>query len=137
MPRRPSWKELRTGLIALAGLVVVALGILVFARVGALHGRTFRLYARTPNARGVIRGEYGRTSDFFYDAGNREGEDFALANFRVGVEGRRWGAFVWVRNAFDEEYVPIALQVDPTNENFFVGESGAPRTVGVTLSLNI
>ena len=85
----------------------------------------------------MIRGEYGRTSDFFYDAGNREGEDFALANFRVGVEGRRWGAFVWVRNAFDEEYVPIALQVDPTNENFFVGESGAPRTVGVTLSLNI
>jgi ABC-type transporter Mla subunit MlaD len=56
MPRRASWKELRTGLIALAGLVIVALGILVFARVGALHGRTFRLYARTQNARGVIRG---------------------------------------------------------------------------------
>lgn len=56
MPRRASWKELRTGLIALAGLVIVALSILIFARVGALHGRTFRLYARTPSARGVIRG---------------------------------------------------------------------------------
>ena len=100
--------------------------------LGLQYGREL-----SDSARGVIRGEYGRTSDFFYDAGNREGEDFALANFRAGIEGRRWGVSVWVRNAFDEEYVPIALQVDPTNENFFVGESGAPRTVGVTLSVNI
>ena len=35
---------------------MIAVLILVFARVGALHGKTFRLYVTTDAARGVIRG---------------------------------------------------------------------------------
>ena len=55
MPRRTRWKELVVGLIALAVVTGVALVVLVFARVGTLHGSTFRLFARTNEARGVIR----------------------------------------------------------------------------------
>jgi phospholipid/cholesterol/gamma-HCH transport system substrate-binding protein len=56
MPRRASWTELTVGLIALAVLACVGFGVLVFARIGQLHGDTFRLYALTGEARGVIRG---------------------------------------------------------------------------------
>src|SRR6266576_1011895 len=56
MPRRTGWKELIVGLIALAAVTGVGLAVLLFARVGTLHGHTFRLYALTGEARGVIRG---------------------------------------------------------------------------------
>lgn len=56
MPARLSWKDLRAGVIA--GLVVLAVAafILVYGRVGSLHGKTFRVYVATDAARGVIRG---------------------------------------------------------------------------------
>jgi ABC-type transporter Mla subunit MlaD len=56
MPRRPSWKDLPFGLAALAVIVGGALAILLFARIGTLHGSTIRLYAQTGEARGLIRG---------------------------------------------------------------------------------
>ena len=56
MPHRASWKELSVGLAAAGAVVMVAVLILVFARVGALHGKTFRLFVTTDAARGVIRG---------------------------------------------------------------------------------
>jgi phospholipid/cholesterol/gamma-HCH transport system substrate-binding protein len=56
MPRRATWRELTVGLIAAGTLAVAALAVLVFARVGRLHGSTFRLFAVTDDARGVIRG---------------------------------------------------------------------------------
>jgi iron complex outermembrane receptor protein len=82
-----------------------------------------------------LRGEYARFGTFHYDAGNRAGERFGLANFRLGVSGDHWRLEAWVRNAFDEEYVPLAFQVDPQNPGTFVGECGAPRTFGLTLTL--
>lgn len=56
MPRRASWSELVIGLASCAVVVGVSFCVLVFARVGRLHGSTFRLYALTGEARGVIRG---------------------------------------------------------------------------------
>src|SRR5512138_359187 len=56
MPRKASWRELVIGLVSFAVLVGVGFSVLVFARVGRLHGSTFRLYALTGEARGVIRG---------------------------------------------------------------------------------
>lgn len=56
MPRRTGWNELAVGLVALAALACVSFGVLVFARIGQLHGDTLRLYALTGEARGVIRG---------------------------------------------------------------------------------
>ena len=56
MPRRASWRELVIGLVSFAAIVGLSFCVLVFARVGRLHGSTFRLYALTGEARGVIRG---------------------------------------------------------------------------------
>ena len=56
MPHRVSWKDLSIGLAAAGAVVIVAVLILTFARVGALHGKTFRLFVTTDAARGVIRG---------------------------------------------------------------------------------
>lgn len=55
MPRRTSWRELLLGLIALALVTGTALIVIIFARVGTLHGKTFRLFALTGEARGIIR----------------------------------------------------------------------------------
>jgi phospholipid/cholesterol/gamma-HCH transport system substrate-binding protein len=58
-PRRRSsleWRELATGITALALLAIVAGAILVFGRPGALHGRTFPLFVVFAEAPGVSEG---------------------------------------------------------------------------------
>lgn len=86
--------------------------------------------------RWFARAEVQGYDDMFYDAGNLESDSWTLVNLRSGVRKGRWGLDVSVRNAFDEEYIPVALQVNPADPTMFVGENGAPRTVLVTLSLN-
>jgi len=82
------------------------------------------------------RGEavmYGR---FQYDEANTAGQDaYALVNFRAGVTGRRYSVVGWVKNAFDEFYVPVAFAYPGLAPSGFVGEPGRPRTVGVTLGV--
>src|SRR5919206_274805 len=56
MPRTLRWRKLTVGLVSLAAVVATALAVLVFGQVGALHGRTFRLYLRTSQARGLMKG---------------------------------------------------------------------------------
>lgn len=56
MAQRLRWRNLATGMIALAVIVVLSFVILVFGRLGALHGRTTHLFASTDEARGVVRG---------------------------------------------------------------------------------
>jgi phospholipid/cholesterol/gamma-HCH transport system substrate-binding protein len=56
MASRIHWSELRIGLISLAGIVVLAVSILLFARVGALHGDTDTLYVTVDHAPGVLAG---------------------------------------------------------------------------------
>lgn len=56
MPRPSHWHELIGGLVTFAALVVAALGILIFARPGALHGDLMTLYAPTSAARGIVAG---------------------------------------------------------------------------------
>ena len=53
---RTGWRELLPGLIIAAVLVALIIGVLVFARVGRLHGDTYRLNLLTDAARGVIKG---------------------------------------------------------------------------------
>ena len=50
------WSQLTTGILATAGIVVAAVGVLTFGRVGTLHGKTISPYVATDAARGVIRG---------------------------------------------------------------------------------
>ena len=56
MPRRSSWRDLIPGLVMLTVVVVGVIGVLVWARPGALHGDTYRLYVATDAARGVMEG---------------------------------------------------------------------------------
>lgn len=56
MARPLSWSDLRGGLIASIAIVAVAFAILKYARVGALHGDTFTMYALVSEARGVTKG---------------------------------------------------------------------------------
>ena len=56
MAKSLRWKDLRIGLLSSAGVIVAALAVLIFGRVGTLHGKTFELYVATSGARGVIRG---------------------------------------------------------------------------------
>jgi len=86
--------------------------------------------------RWFARAEIVGVGDFFYDASNLEGDSFELVNLRAGVERGDWRLALWVRNAFDEEYVPVAFQPDPTDPTAFVGENGAPRTLGVSFGMS-
>ena len=56
MARRLVWADVRGGLLALLVLVAISLATLKYARVGALHGDRIRVYARTAEARGILKG---------------------------------------------------------------------------------
>lgn len=56
MPTRNSWTNLLPGLAALAVIVALAAGALVFGGVGRTRGDTMRLYVLTNQAQGVMRG---------------------------------------------------------------------------------
>jgi len=56
MPSRVHWGDLQIGVIAMIAIVVTVLSILLFARVGALHGDTQTVYVTTDDAAGVLAG---------------------------------------------------------------------------------
>ncbi len=56
MPRSLAWRQLVPGIVIIAVIALGALAVLVFARVGALHGDSYRLYVLADDARGVIGG---------------------------------------------------------------------------------
>jgi phospholipid/cholesterol/gamma-HCH transport system substrate-binding protein len=53
---RARWRSLLPGVLIVVGLAAFTVSVLVFARLGRLHGDTFRLYLLTDAARGVIKG---------------------------------------------------------------------------------
>lgn len=80
------------------------------------------------------RAESATIGDFFYDETNTVSQDaYTLVNLRAGVNGRRYSLDVWVRNAFDTFYVPIAFAYPGLAPSGYVGEPGRPRTFGITL----
>ena len=56
MPRERSWSDLRGGIISAIAIVVTVLAIVLFARVGALHGKKVTLYVLADDATGVLPG---------------------------------------------------------------------------------
>ena len=56
MARTLHWRELKTGVVALAVIITLVLSVLLFARVGALHGDTSNIYVLTDDAPGVLNG---------------------------------------------------------------------------------
>ena len=56
MARDLEWRNLKTGIVAFAAIVGLAMSILLFAKVGALHGDTTDIYVVTDDAPGVLEG---------------------------------------------------------------------------------
>jgi ABC-type transporter Mla subunit MlaD len=56
MARRLAWSNVRGGLVAIGVIVAISAATLRFARVGALHGKTIRVYALVGEARGLLKG---------------------------------------------------------------------------------
>jgi hypothetical protein len=56
MPRQLHWKELTGGMIAAAAIAALTIAVLLFARVGGLHGKKVTLYVVTGEAPGVLAG---------------------------------------------------------------------------------
>ena len=99
------------------------------ATFGVQVSRTLRL-----NETAFARAEVTRYGAFSYDDLNTAGQSaYALANVRAGLRGRFVFAELWVRNLLDTRYIPVALPFDPQlAPSGFLGESGAPRTFGVS-----
>ena len=77
--------------------------------------------------------EYFHTGEFYYDASNLASERYDLLNVRLGGGGENWRLEGWIENVTDEDYIPLAFQINPADPTAFVGESAAPRTYGVTM----
>jgi iron complex outermembrane recepter protein len=82
---------------------------------------------------------YGRTEAVFYgafkyDDANLAGQEaYSLVNLRAGARNTRLFAEGWIRNAFDTKYVPVAFAYSPQlAQSGFIGESGRPRTFGIS-----
>src|SRR5665213_1990859 len=56
MPRAENWSQLQVGIFVLLGIVAVVFAVMRFARIGALHGDTSRIYMVTDIAAGVLNG---------------------------------------------------------------------------------
>jgi phospholipid/cholesterol/gamma-HCH transport system substrate-binding protein len=56
MARHPRWQQLRIGIILATVITIGAVLILVFGRVGVMHGKKITVFVTTNAARGVIRG---------------------------------------------------------------------------------
>jgi iron complex outermembrane receptor protein len=97
------------------------------ADVGVQYSRAF--FSRS-TAYG--RAEVVRYGDLFYDDANTTGQSaYSLTNLRGGVRTGRLFAELWVRNAFDTRYIPVAFAYPGLAPSGFVGEDGAPRTYGL------
>jgi hypothetical protein len=68
MPRQLHWKELTGGIIAAAVIAALTIAVVLFARVGGLHGKKVTLYVVTGEAPGVLAGTE------VWLAGKKEGE---------------------------------------------------------------
>ncbi|MCX6967859.1 MAG: TonB-dependent receptor [Verrucomicrobia bacterium] len=76
--------------------------------------------------------------DFQYDASNLVSQgSYSMADLRVGLRKRHWFTECWVANAFNTHYVPIAFEYSKSfAPSGYIGESGAPMTVGVRAGMN-
>jgi len=68
----------------------------------------------------------------YNDANTLAQEAYSLVNLRFGATGRLLTGEVFVRNAFDTKYIPFAFPYQDFAPSGYVGELGAPRSVGVS-----
>jgi iron complex outermembrane receptor protein len=84
----------------------------------------------------VGRAEAVFSGAFEYDEANTEGQEaYSLVNLRAGTRWKYLLADVWLRNAFDTRYIPIAIPYSGFAPSGFIGENGRPRTFGVSFGV--
>jgi iron complex outermembrane receptor protein len=83
---------------------------------------------------GYGRAEIVLTGEFNYDENNTQSQErYSLVNLRAGARHKTLFAELWMRNAFDTRYVPIAIPYPGFAPSGFIGEMGRPRTFGVSI----
>lgn len=91
--------------------------------------------AITSSISGFVRAEAVLSGAFQYDEANtREQEAYSLVNIRAGARSRYLFGELFVRNAFQTRYVPIAIPYQFAQSGF-IGEMGRPRTFGITVGV--
>lgn len=92
--------------------------------------------AITPATNGFARAEVVLTGGFNYDEGNTQNQDaYSIVNIRAGAKHKRLFGELWLRNAFDTRYVPIAIPYPGFAPSGFIGENGRPRTFGINVGV--
>ncbi len=76
--------------------------------------------------------DWFHVGEFSYDASNAETERYNLTNLRFGWASKKMRVEGFVNNLLEEEYVGIAFDVPGVG---YVGQNGAPRTFGLSMSL--
>jgi iron complex outermembrane receptor protein len=100
----------------------------------ALFGAQFSR-AVTSSINAFARGEVVLSGAFDYDEANTRGQDaYSLVNLRAGARSGYLFGEVFVRNAFQTRYVPIAIPYQFAQSGF-IGEMGRPRTFGVSVGV--
>jgi iron complex outermembrane receptor protein len=90
--------------------------------------------AITSAINGYGRAEIVLTGTFQYDEGNTQSQErYSIVNLRAGASHKRLFGELWLRNAFDTEYVPIAIPYPGFAPSGFIGENGRPRTFGISV----
>jgi hypothetical protein len=85
---------------------------------------------------GYGRAEFAVTGAFQYDEGNTQGQDaYTLLNLRAGARHKRLFGELWIRNALETRYVPIAIPYPGFAPSGFIGENGRPRTFGLNIGV--
>ncbi len=87
----------------------------------------------------MARIDVGAKDNFYFDVASdhdMQSHSYALANLKLGFERDRWGAFFWIRNAFDEGYAIRGFYFynePPFFEKSLYTQLGDPRQLGFTV----
>ena len=94
---------------------------------------TFNLGAQYRHASGLFgRVDYLGTDRFYGDSANISRQDaYETLNLKLGYEQNRFDVYVWVKNAFDEEYLNYVAPYGA----YTIGLDGEPRIFGITLNV--
>ena len=85
---------------------------------------------------GYGRAEIVLNGGFNYDEGNTQSqESYSLVTIHAGARHKRLFGELWVRNAFDTRYVPVAIPYPGFAPSGFIGENGRPRTFGLSIGV--
>jgi iron complex outermembrane receptor protein len=101
---------------------------------------TAAIYADWRHASGLgARIDVSAKDNFYFDVPtdhDMRSHSYALVNMKVGYEGDRWSTYLYLKNAFDEDYAIRGFYFynePPFSEKSLYTQLGEPRQVGVSV----